>query len=235
MTRHTYHHGDLPDAVMGAALEEMERGDRFAVNFNRIARELGVSHSAIYRHFPNKQALIDALARRGFEQLGSDLGAALAELEGSGAGARIRALARTFVAYAISEPMVLRIMFSGAATDRDRDPDLRQAALATIGMLHREVKQAAAEGWVPPHEVGDVTRFFWASMYGIATLKIEGQFEGMLPDEAAFDRFVERSADWLALGVGHPPDDELPEEWPPLPVSGQQSGAPTTPSVQGPA
>ncbi len=75
---------------MGAALEEMERGDRFAVNFNRIARELGVSHSAIYRHFPNNQALIDALARRGFEQLGSDLGAALAELEGSGAGARIR-------------------------------------------------------------------------------------------------------------------------------------------------
>lgn len=201
MTRDAYHHGDLPHAVMAAALDEMAGGDRFAVNFNRIARQLGVSHAAIYRHFPTKQALIDALARSGFERLGDILGATLAERADASTRDRIRALARAFITFAVDQPMLLRLMFSGAAADRQRDPALKQAAHGTIGLLQAEVERAASEGWVEADEVYDVTRFFWAGMHGIATLRIEGQFDGMLADDAEFDRLVERSARWLARGV----------------------------------
>lgn len=199
MARTAYHHGDLPRAVMAAALEELEAGDRFAVNFNQIARRLGVSHAAVYRHFPNKQALIDALAAAGFDQLRAALTISLEPLTDT--RDRILALARTHVRFTLDHPMQTRIMFSGAAADRHRDPALKAAAYSTIMILQGEVARAAGEGWVAADEVFDVTRFFWAGMHGIAMLRIESQFDGMLGSDEEFDQLVERAATWLARGV----------------------------------
>ena len=77
-TRGTYHHGDLREALIAAALEMIsERGlAGFAVA--ELARAVGVSQGAPYRHFRDRNALVAEIARRGFEQLAADLEAAVA-------------------------------------------------------------------------------------------------------------------------------------------------------------
>lgn len=204
MAKEAYHHGDLPRSVMAAALEELTEGDRFALNFNRIARRLGVSHAAIYRHFPSKQALVDALAHSGFEQLGEELGDTLAQLADASTQERISALAARHVGFVLENPALARLMFSGAAADRQRAPELKQAAFQTIMMLQGEVARGAEEGWIEGDELYDVTRTFWAGMHGLAMLRIEGQFDAMLPTAEEFDRLVQRSATWMIRGVTRP-------------------------------
>ena len=204
MAKASYHHGDLPRAVMAAALEDLEAGDRFAVNFHQIARRLGVSHGAIYRHFPSKQHLVDALARSGFEQLTAAFQDALAPLADASARERIAALPRVYVRFALAAPALTRLMFSGAAADRHRDPALKQAAFEAISVLQAEVTRAAADGLLPPEDVLDATRFLWASIHGLAALRIEGQLDGMLASDAEFDRLLARSTAWLAHAVFTP-------------------------------
>ena len=60
-----YHHGDLRSALVAAGLKALEQGDAADLSLRQIAREVGVSATAVYRHFPDKQALLGALAEEG--------------------------------------------------------------------------------------------------------------------------------------------------------------------------
>src|SRR6187397_898095 len=79
-TARPYHHGNLRPALLAAAERALARGGELSLR--ELAREIGVSHAAPRRHFPDKQALLDALALDGFERLGRDLSTALGEATG---------------------------------------------------------------------------------------------------------------------------------------------------------
>ena len=74
-TARPYHHGNLRPALLAAAERALARGGELSLR--ELAREIGVSHAAPRRHFPDKQALLDALALDGFERLGREMAAAL--------------------------------------------------------------------------------------------------------------------------------------------------------------
>lgn len=198
--RPAYHHGNLPQAVMAVAMRQLAEGDRVAVNFNRIAKELGVSHTAVYRHFPVKQDLVDALAHVGFERLTAVLEAAVSTVEG--AEASVSALAHAYVSFCDEERVLARLMFSGVAADRHRDPRLQQAAFAAISVVQRVVAAAVQEGRVPEAELYDVTRYLWAGIHGLAMLRIEGQFDRMLASDDEFRQLIDRSVQWVCRGTG---------------------------------
>lgn len=202
VTRATYHHGALPRAVLDAALAQLAEGDRVALNINQIARTLGVSHAAVYRHFPSKQHVIDALAKWGFERLRAAQEAAIEAL--TSPQDRIHALGVAYVRFAQDQPVFMRLMFSGAAAGRHRDPELKAAAKATIALLGHEVRLASEHGYLPADEVHDATQGLWAAMHGLALLRIEGQLDYMSPSAADFDRLVGRTAAWLTRGIMPP-------------------------------
>src|SRR4051794_36901136 len=106
-----YHHGNLREALLDAGERALESAGAQSLSLRELAREVGVSHAAPRRHFPDKQALLDALAQAGFERLGALLAAAVA-----GAGAdfdeRFLALARAYVAYATEHPALVDLMFA---------------------------------------------------------------------------------------------------------------------------
>src|SRR5438046_5208157 len=96
----TYHHGDLPAALLRAAGRTLERRGLAALSLREAARRAGVSHNAPYRHFPDREALLAALAAEGFAMLGERL-----------RGKPGREMGAAYVSFALEQPQRFRLMF----------------------------------------------------------------------------------------------------------------------------
>ena len=108
-TARPYHHGNLRPALLAAAERALARGGELSLR--ELAREIGVSHAAPRRHFPDKQALLDALALDGFERLGREM--AVAVEPGGEFREDLRALARAYVRFATEHAALLELMYAG--------------------------------------------------------------------------------------------------------------------------
>jgi AcrR family transcriptional regulator len=98
----TYHHGDLRAAILKTARAIVEKEGVRGLRMREAARRAGVSHTAPYRHFPDLEALLDALAAQGVADL-------LQALHGH-AG---RDMAEAYVSFALAHPQLFRLMFAG--------------------------------------------------------------------------------------------------------------------------
>ena len=122
----TYHHGDLRPALLRAAAKILEKEGTGAISLRELARRTGVSHTAPYRHFADREALLAALAEEGFALLGGDL-----------EGKAWREQAVAYVRFALANPERFRLMFTRpvpAALSRLVEGDA--VAQATWAMVH---------------------------------------------------------------------------------------------------
>ncbi|MEA2244975.1 MAG: hypothetical protein QOD24_4531, partial [Solirubrobacteraceae bacterium] len=99
MTIQRYHHGNLRSALLERAARTVDERGAQALSLRELAREVGVSHAAPRRHFPDRQALLDALAEDGFERLGDELHEAV-ERAGTAFDRRLHALAAAYITFA---------------------------------------------------------------------------------------------------------------------------------------
>ena len=97
VSQRPYHHGNLRAALLARAEETLSQEGAGELSLRELARQVGVSHAAPRRHFPDKQALLDALAEDGFERLGRDLREAL-DAAGERFEDRLLAFAQAYVA-----------------------------------------------------------------------------------------------------------------------------------------
>lgn len=194
-----YHHGDLRRALLEAAAEQLAQSDSAPLNFRQLALRLGVSHAAIYRHFPDKQALIDALAEHGFGQLNARFSEAV---QGSAETTHVRllALAKTYVHFALEQPVLMRVMFSGVSSDRKTLPSLKQAAGTALDALRALVEAAQARGDLVGDDALGVTLTYWAALHGLAELLIDDQLTNMV-DPAQTDALIETTIKHLLSGT----------------------------------
>src|ERR1700729_2560625 len=106
MTERPYHHGNPRTALPAQAGRHVREHGAQALSLRELAREVGVSHGAPRRHFPDRQALLDALAEDGFARLGRELREAVA-----GAGEefepRLRAIAAAYIRFATEDAALL--------------------------------------------------------------------------------------------------------------------------------
>ncbi|MFZ5833771.1 MAG: TetR/AcrR family transcriptional regulator [Pseudomonadota bacterium] len=169
MSRRTYHHGDLREALVRAALELIRQKGHAGFTFADAARAAGVSPAAPYRHFRDRDELMIDIARRGFEQFE----AALSKAWNRGQPDALRALQRMGAAYlefARAEPAYYSSMFE-AGIPAQADPALAQAGERAFGVL-----LAAAEALTlllpaagrPPARM--IALHIWALSHGIASL-----------------------------------------------------------------
>src|SRR6476619_7669930 len=123
-TSKTYHHGDLRAAAIEAGLQLLEDREADDLGLREVARAVGVSATALYRHFPDKAALLRALAEAGLAQLAAAQRQAAAEAGGGAAG--FGATGRAYVRFALDHPALFRLIFSagqGAADPFGRPPE----------------------------------------------------------------------------------------------------------------
>ncbi len=115
----TYHHGDLRNALIEAGLGLLEQVGAEAFSLREVAREVGVSANAAFRHFEHKGALLTAIAVRGFERLSADMQDAMLAARPKGAiksraVERFNAAARAYVDLALACPHLFALMFGSA-------------------------------------------------------------------------------------------------------------------------
>jgi AcrR family transcriptional regulator len=164
-----YHHGNLKEALVRAALELIAEKGPAGFTFADAARWAGVSPAAPYRHFRDRDALLADVARRGFEEFASALAKAWDEGRPEVMAAFDR-LGKTYLAFAKREPAYYSAMFE-AGVPLDTNRELREASENAFAVL-----RAAAEKLVslmpsqgrPPALM--VALHVWAMTHGIASL-----------------------------------------------------------------
>jgi AcrR family transcriptional regulator len=182
-----YHHGNLRAALLDQAHRTVRERGVQALSLRELARETGVSHAAPRRHFPDRQALLDALAADGFARLRTTLAAAV-ERAGARFDERLRAIAAAYVAFATDDPELLELMFAGK--HRDAGGPLQQAAEQAFEAMLEVILQGQAEQALPAGDPERVGLVLFATVHGIAALVTSGmvsheQVDGLLGDAVA--------------------------------------------------
>lgn len=174
-TAKPYHHGALREALLDAAERELIEKGEDGFSLRSTAKRAGVSHAAPAHHFRDVTALLHGVAQRGFERLTEAMRAEQAETGTHDPEAHITAAAVGYVRFAIDNPELFRLMFSGRATTGEKPDELARAGDAAlsvvvnaIGRLRGRDTLATEEGW------REVTAT-WAIVHGYADLAISGK------------------------------------------------------------
>jgi len=171
--RRGYHHGNLREALINAALDLIGRKGPAGFTFAEAARAAGVSAAAPYRHFRDRDALMADVARRGFELFEQRLTAAWNEGRPSPLAA-LDAMGRAYLAFAHDEPAYFSAMFE-AALPLDQHRDLRDAGDRAFNVLRQACEALVAtlpDGSRPPAMM--VALHIWSLSHGIASLFARG-------------------------------------------------------------
>jgi AcrR family transcriptional regulator len=167
-----YHHGDLAQALIAATRTLLEEGGPAAVSLREAARRVGVSPTATYRHFKDKNALLAATAADGFDEFGRRLADAAAAGQNP-----LAAMGLAYVRFALEQRGLFRLMFGPQLAGRAAHPALEQAASAAFARLRSGVEGQAPTGRDPRL----ATISAWALVHGLAHLFLDG----LLPEAEA--------------------------------------------------
>jgi len=180
-----YHHGDLRRALIDEALQVVQQEGPAALSLRALARAAGVSATAVYRHFENKDDLLACIACEGFTSLCAAMETRLATEPGANTRRRLVLIGEAHVDYAIAHPGHYRLMFGKRMIGRAAYPQLAAAASASYGMLSQCVADAVADAALPALPVPLLSTLCWSLVHGLATLNNDNLLtEADLPDSA---------------------------------------------------
>lgn len=168
--RGAYHHGDLRAAAIAAGMQMLREGDGLDLGLRALAREVGVSATALYRHFPDKESLLDALAAEGIRRLGT-LQAAAWKQAGGGTEA-FRAIGVAYVRFAHDEPAVFRLSFTRKMPERAKDQEDDG-----VDQAYHLLRTGVAEIFPVAHNLDHAALHAWALVHGLAMLVLDQRVE----------------------------------------------------------
>ena len=180
-----YHLGRLRDALLEQAMTTVPGGVADALSLRELARAVGVSHAAPRRHFPDRQALLDALAIEGFATLGAELRRAADDGADHGAHPQLQRCAHAYVAFATTDAALLQLMFAGKRAE-GVDVAAREAFMPVLELILRGQR----EGVLDPGDPEQVGLLLLSTLQGIASLRGAGmiapeQVDGLVDDAVA--------------------------------------------------
>ena len=189
-----YHHGDLRRALLQEAVRVIQAQGVDMLTLRSVGERLGVSRTALYRHFTDKSALLEAVAAEGFRMLRMQLLAAW----GAGGAEEFTAMGIAYVRFAVDNPSHYRVMFGGLVRGHT-DEALAEEATGAFQALVDAIVVLQRSGELRADDPLQMARFIWALVHGIAMLAIDGQIEhqGATVDDVA--RF---SLERLRTGLG---------------------------------
>jgi len=172
--RTRYHHGDLRRALVSEAVRTIREEGVDALTLRAAGKRLGVSQTALYRHFPDKAALLAAVATEGFRMLRVTLDEAWSH--GRGGIKAFHAMGVAYVRFARLNPSHYRVMFGGFVDDLIAEPELHTEASAAFQSLVDAIVAQQHLRVVRHEDPEQVARFVWAAVHGLAMLTIDGRF-----------------------------------------------------------
>ena len=175
-----YHHGDLRAALLAETAAMIAEGGAASVTMRAIGRRLGVSRSALYRHFADKSALLVAVAAAGFNRLRGRLQAIDAGAQRTAGSQRtsvegLRRIGEEYLRFAVENPAHYRLMYGKEALTREDVPELQEAANALFEELVGVIQAYQRSGTIKRQDPRAQAYVAWSAVHGLASLVIEGQ------------------------------------------------------------
>jgi AcrR family transcriptional regulator len=176
-SKRAYHHGQLRQRLVDLALEALESAEPDAVTLRGLAQKAGVSPMAPYRHFPDKAALMQAVAMAGFTELRNRLRAVDDPADPRRA---LVAFAGVYVRFACERPQLYRVMYGGLPPTPDES--LTEDETTVYGLFALRLGQIVE---TPRKE--EISLICWALVHGLASLLISGRIRsgGAAPERLA--------------------------------------------------
>ncbi len=162
-----YHHGHLREALLQAAIQLIAEVGPSAFTLREVARRAGVSHNAPYRHFPDGEYLLAAVAAQGFGELNEAMLNAVKDKRDS--VGRLKHAGLAYVEFALRRPEHFTVMFDAAVSQR-KTLDSAQAAEQAFKTLVSLVKTCQDEGRLPSGDLRQFTLLAWSMVHGVAKL-----------------------------------------------------------------
>ena len=167
-----YHHGNLRNELLDTAEAHLAEAGVDELSLRALARAVGVSQTAPYRHFNDKAELLAALATRGYRKL-------LAELESAGrrAGAspveQMYAFAHSYVNYAVANPDLFKLMFGPILQPPESYPELYQASRDTYELVRTIMRRGIDQNIFRDEDDHYLANAGWSGIHGLAILKVD--------------------------------------------------------------
>jgi AcrR family transcriptional regulator len=193
----TYHHGDLRDALIEAALREVELGGPEAISISALAKKLGVSQPAPYKHFADRETLLVAVTAEAFRQFNAILRQSIEE---PSKRSKLSRFAQAALAFGLCRNGIYRLMFaSRIMACAPKSSELHGAAMETFGLL-LEALEAPAVGFLRERSALKI----WAALHGVIMLAEQGLLTGQAAQtsrEELIEDIVEQTKLALSLAI----------------------------------
>lgn len=179
-----YHHGNLAQALVDTAFALVQGEGAAAVTVRAVAGRSGVTATALYRHYADKEALLAAVAARGFGLLVERFEQARA---GKAPQEGLTALGLAYMDFAAENPHLHALMFGPRVPGSEADAELAALGEQSFRLLV-EATAACLGPDVPLHRTMSTAIALWSLVHGYATLRRDGQLAALpaelLPDPA---------------------------------------------------
>jgi AcrR family transcriptional regulator len=193
--RRPYHHGNLRRALLDEALATIRADGVDGLTLRQIGTRLGVSRTALYRHFADKRALLTAVATEGFRLLREQL---LSAWNDGGRGpAAFTSMGGAYVRFAVASPAHYRVMFGRFVDPPAHDPALAEEAEGAFQALVDALAALQRDTVVRGDDTVLMARHVWALVHGIAMLGIDGR----LPEPGAVEELMRYAFERMRAGI----------------------------------
>ncbi len=210
MATASYHHGNLRRALLDHAVDLARAGGPDAVVLRDVQRLAGVSNSAAYRHYSDRNALLGAVTEYAESRLAAAMMARLNAVPEKGPRAkravdRLRATGQGYIDFALAEPGLFRTAFAHTETGRDahtRKPDAAKTEVEEhhpFQILMRSIDDLVAAGVLSPDRRDGLDEAAWAAVHGLSTLFIDGPLSEA--DAQRKQLITNRLLDAIAVGL----------------------------------
>ena len=167
-----YHHGNLETALVDAAITLVRKYGPDQLSLRAVSAEIGVSPSASYHHFRDKDALVTAISNVLFDRLATMQEKAIEKVNGKGAAASIKKfeeMGNAYFAWATSEPNLYRLMFGGYC-----EIDMEEHDSKAWNLLRKGLDELMAHGVIDKSARNGGEVIVWSAVHGASSLAIEG-------------------------------------------------------------
>ena len=195
-----YHHGDLHNALLQAAEALLEEKGVGGVSLREVAKVAGVSHTAPYRHFKDKNALLAALGTLGYQRLALAMEQCVTDHPDAPL-AQLTQASHAYVALATRHPQMTNLMFGGVLQPGDWTEELVEESSRAFEGLMAIIRNGQQEGLYVEKETLEIALLVWSTVHGFSMLCSAGHLRDVADDQDKIDYMVDSMGQMLVSGI----------------------------------
>lgn len=195
-----YHHGNLVDALLKAAIELIEEKGVDALSVREVAKRVGVSPGAPFRHFSSKAALLTAVAEQAMSRLTAAVMQQLEAADEPSPAQALRAIGQGYLTWVLENPTHFMVISSRTLIDFHGSPQLVEENEAIRRIMADLIEQGRADGSLRPGlDPDDLIFAARAFIYGVARMWIDRHFQEWKVEKPPADAMADALDLFIAL------------------------------------